>query len=55
MWLLIQTPRNIKMKLTKVKLRQVIMEELQKAAANPFGTGMEQLGTGDPKEIVGHT
>ena len=45
------------MKVTKQRLKEIIMEELRKAADNPFGTGMEKLETDDPEaeEIVGHT
>ena len=49
--------RESKMKLTKLQLRQIIKEELKKAAENPFGTGMEELDTDDPEveEVIGHT
>tara|TARA_Y100000034_G_C6798279_1_gene357952 strand:- start:501 stop:629 length:129 start_codon:yes stop_codon:yes gene_type:complete len=42
------------MKLTKNKLRKIIIKEMQKAA--PFGSGMKQAKIDkDQKEIIGHT
>jgi hypothetical protein len=42
------------MKLTRQKLRKIILEEIQKAA--PFGSGMKQAKLDkDQKEIIGHT
>ncbi len=41
-------------RLTKTRLRQIIKEELKKAA--PFGSGMQQADMGpEEKELVGHT
>ena len=43
-----------KMKITRRHLRQIIQEELSKAA--PFGSGMKQTKLDkDRKELVGHT
>ena len=44
----------MEVKLTKNKLRRIILEEIEKAA--PFGSGMKQAKLDkDEKEIIGHT
>ena len=45
---------EVKMKITRKQLRQIIHEELSKAA--PFGSGMKQAKLDkDQKKVVGHT
>ena len=45
---------EVKMKITRKQLRQIIQEELSKAA--PFGSGMKQAKLDkDQKKVVGHT
>ena len=42
------------MKISKRQLRQIIKEEIEKAA--PFGSGMEQADLEpDQEELIGHT
>jgi hypothetical protein len=42
------------MRLTQERLREIVKEELE--AANPFGTGMEQISMDSEEEdLVGHT
>ena len=42
------------MKITRKQLRQIVQEELSKAA--PFGSGMKQAKLDkDQKKIIGHT
>ena len=46
--------KEAKMKITHKQLRQIIKEELSKAA--PFGSGMKQAKLNkDQKDLVGHT
>ena len=42
------------MKITQNRIKQIILEELEKAA--PFGSGMKQAKLDkDQKKIIGHT
>ena len=51
---IIKSLRENKMKITRKQLRQIIKEELNKAA--PFGSGMKQAKLDkDQKDVVGHT